>query len=93
MREGVYANWRLCDFRGESSLLANYCTNANKSVLIYDRLIHFATIVFEGRAVYLSGGDVSVSEQMYIFQVDRPGIHLKLKRGSSAAFKNTITGY
>ena len=45
MREGVYANRRLCDFRGESSLLANYCTNANKSVLIYDRLIHFATAV------------------------------------------------
>ena len=40
----MYANRRLCDFRGESSLLANYCINVNKSVLIYDRLIHFATL-------------------------------------------------
>ena len=45
-------------------------------------------IVFEGRAVHLPGGDVSVSELMNIFQVERPGIHLKLKRGSSAAYEN-----
>ena len=45
-------------------------------------------IVFEGRAVHLPGGDVSVSELMNIFQVERPGIHLKLKRGSNAAFEN-----
>ena len=45
-------------------------------------------IVFEGRVVHLPGGDVSVSELMKIFQVKRPGIHLKLKRGSNAPFEN-----
>ena len=45
-------------------------------------------IVFEGQAVHLPGGEVSVSELMNIFQVKRPGIHLKLKRGSSAALEN-----
>ena len=37
-------------------------------------------IVFEGRAVHLPGGDVSVSELINIFQVERRGIHLKLKK-------------
>ena len=45
-------------------------------------------IVFEGRAVHLPGGDVSVSELMNIFRVERSGIHLKLKRGSNATFEN-----
>ena len=39
----MYANKRLCDLRQVESVSELLCMNANKSVLVYDRLIQFAT--------------------------------------------------